>query len=156
MAGLAAGAVAVLVLLVVLRRRYVVAHVRGHSMSPTFHDGERVVATRRRHYRVGDVIVFRPPSTASRPGGRVAKPPARGNAPDVTATDVAWRIKRIAAVAGDPVPAWLAADHPVVPAGRVVVAGDNTGHSEDSRQLGYIELARVAGAVPHRPAPAGS
>ncbi|MBE8521126.1 S26 family signal peptidase [Amycolatopsis sp. H6(2020)] len=135
MAGLVAGAVTVLVLLVVLRRRYVVARVWGHSMSPTFHDGERVVATRRRHYHVGDVIVFRPRSAAS---------------------DVAWRIKRIAAVAGDPVPAWLAADHPVVPPGRVVVAGDNTGHSEDSRQLGYIELARVAGAVPHRPAPAGS
>lgn len=127
--------VVALVLLVVLRRRYVVARVWGHSMSPTFHDGERVVATRRRNYHVGDVIVFRPRSTA---------------------TDVAWRIKRIAAIAGDPVPDWLAADHPVVPAGRVVVVGDNAGHSEDSRQLGYIDLASVAGAVPHRPTPAGS
>jgi signal peptidase I len=127
--------VVLVVLLAVLRRRYVVARVWGHSMSPTFHDGERVVATRRRHYRVGDVIVFRPRSAA---------------------TDVAWRIKRIAAVAGDPVPAWLETDHPVVPAGRVVVVGDNTGRSEDSRQLGYIDLAAVAGAVPHRPAPEGS
>ncbi|ADJ45718.1 signal peptidase I [Amycolatopsis mediterranei S699] len=135
MAGLAVGAVVVLALLVLLRRRYVVARVWGHSMSPTFHDGERVVATRRRHYRVGDVIVFRPRSRT---------------------TDVAWRIKRIAAVAGDPVPAWLETDHPVVPAGRVVVVGDNTGHSEDSRQLGYIDLAAVAGAVPHRAAPEGS
>ncbi|MEV6641418.1 S26 family signal peptidase [Amycolatopsis sp. NPDC051371] len=138
MVGLAV-VVVVLVLLVVLRRRYVVARVWGHSMSPTFHDGERVVATRRRHYRVGDVIVFRPQSAA---------------------TDLAWRIKRIAAVAGDPVPAWLGTrletDHPVVPADRVVVVGDNTGHSEDSRQLGYIDLAVVAGAVPHRPAPEGS
>jgi signal peptidase I len=137
MAGLAVVAVVVvvLVLLVLLRRRYVVARVWGHSMSPTFHDGERVVATRRPHYRVGDVIVFRPRSAA---------------------TDVAWRIKRIAAVAGDPVPAWLETDHPVVPAGRVVVVGDNTGHSEDSRQLGYIDLAAVAGAVPHRAAPEGN
>jgi len=127
--------VVVLAALVVLRRRYVVARVWGHSMSPTFHDGERVVATRRRHYRVGDVIVFRPRAAT---------------------TDVVWRIKRIAAVAGDPVPAWLETDHPVVPAGRVVVVGDNTGHSEDSRQLGYIDTARVAGAVPHRPAPEGS
>jgi signal peptidase I len=132
---LAAVVVVLLVALVVLRRRYVVARVWGHSMSPTFHDGERVVATRRRQYRVGDVIVFRPGSAA---------------------TEVAWRIKRIAAVAGDPVPAWLETGHAVVPAGRVVVAGDNTGHSEDSRQLGYIDLAGVAGAVPHRPAPAGS
>ncbi|MFG1647678.1 S26 family signal peptidase [Amycolatopsis sp. NPDC049252] len=133
MAGLV---VVLLVLLVVLlRRRYVVARVRGFSMSPTFRDGERVVATRRRHYRVGDVIVFRPRSAA---------------------TDVAWRIKRIAAVAGDPVPAWLETDHPVVPAGRVVVVGDNPGHSQDSRQLGYIEISGVAGAVPGRPAPEGS
>ncbi|MCR6487844.1 S26 family signal peptidase [Amycolatopsis sp. OK19-0408] len=126
--------VLLVVLLVVLRRRYVVARVWGHSMSPTFHDGERVVATRRRHYGVGDVIVFRP-----RP----------------TADDVAWRIKRIAAIAGDPVPGWLPADDPVVPAGRVVVVGDNTGHSEDSRQLGYIDVASVAGVVAHRPAPTG-
>jgi signal peptidase I len=141
MIGLAVVLVALVAVLVVLRRRYVVARVWGHSMSPTFHDGERVVATRRRHYRVGDVIVFRPRS---------------GKAPDVTASDVVWRIKRIVAVAGDPVPAWLETDHPVVPAGRVVVAGDNTGHSEDSRQLGYIDIGGVAGAVPHRPAPAGS
>jgi len=156
MAGLTVVVVVVLVLLVVLRRRYVVARVWGHSMSPTFHDGERVVATRRRHYRVGDVIVFRPRSDASLSGVRVAEPPARGEAPDVAATDVVWRIKRIAAVAGDPVPAWLETDHPVVPAGRVVVVGDNTGHSADSRQLGYIDIAGVAGAVPHRPAPEGS
>ncbi|MEU4519340.1 S26 family signal peptidase [Amycolatopsis sp. NPDC024027] len=137
MAGLAVVAVVLLlpVLLVVLRRRYVVARVWGHSMSPTFHDGERVVATRRPHYRVGDVIVFRPGSAT---------------------TDVAWRIKRIAAVAGDPVPAWLETDHLVVPAGRVVVVGDNTGHSADSRQLGYIDLTTVAGAVPHRAAPEGN
>ncbi|MFB9683462.1 S26 family signal peptidase [Amycolatopsis plumensis] len=127
--------VVALTALVVLRRRYVVARVWGHSMSPTFHDGERVVATRRRVYRAGDVIVFRPRSASS---------------------DVAWRIKRIVAVAGDPVPAWLETGHRVVPAGRVVVVGDNTGHSEDSRQLGYIDLASVAGAVPHRPAPEGS
>jgi signal peptidase I len=135
MAGLVVVVAVLLVLLVLLRRRYVVARVWGHSMSPTFHDGERVVATRRPRYRVGDVIVFRPRSAA---------------------TDVAWRIKRIAAVAGDPVPAWLETDHPVVPAGRVVVVGDNTGHSEDSRQLGYIDLTTIAGAVPHRAAPEGS
>ncbi|MEA5362955.1 S26 family signal peptidase [Amycolatopsis sp., V23-08] len=134
MAGLVVVLVVLVLLVVVVRRRYVVVRVRGHSMSPTFHDGERVVATRRRHYRVGDVIVFRPRT---------------GSTND---TDVAWRIKRIAAVAGDPVPAWLGTDHPVVPAGRVVVVGDNTGHSQDSRQLGYIEISGVAGAVPDRPA----
>jgi signal peptidase I len=157
MTGLAVVVLVLPAVLIVLRRRYVVARVWGYSMSPTFRDGERVIATRRRHYRVGDIIVFRPPSRASFSGVRVAEPPARGEAPDVTATlDVAWRIKRIAAVAGDPVPAWLPADHAIVPAGHVVVVGDNAGHSEDSRQLGYIDLASVAGVVPHRPAPEGS
>lgn len=122
--------VVVLAVVLVLRRRYVVARVWGHSMAPTFRDGERVIATRRREYRVGDVIVFRPRSAH---------------------TDVAWRIKRVAAVAGDPVPVWLANGDTVVPPGRVVVVGDNAGHSGDSRQLGYIDLATVAGVVPDRP-----
>jgi signal peptidase I len=72
---------AAVVVVLAQRRRYVVARVWGHSMSPTFRDGERVIATRRRRYHVGD----------------------------------------------------------------------NSGHSEDSRHLGYIDLARVAGAV--RPTP---
>jgi signal peptidase I len=117
--------------LVALRRHYTIATVVGRSMSPTFTDGQRVVARRRRHYRVGDVIIFRPP-------GRVV---VRG--------DPAWRIKRVAAVAGDPIPAWLRDAVPadtVVPPCCVVVVGDNA-RSQDSRQLGYVDTAHIAGTT---------
>ena len=60
-----------------------VATVRGHSMAPAFADGERVLAVRRRHYRPGDVIVFRAPG---RSDPRLAPP---------------YRIKRVAAVGGE-------------------------------------------------------
>jgi signal peptidase I len=117
--------------LIMLRRHYLIARIVGHSMSPTFVDGERVLARRHHPCRVGDVIVFRFP-------GRV-----------VTPGDPAWRIKRVAAVAGDPIPAWLTGvDHATgtVPVDRLVVVGDNT-RSQDSRHLGYIDTASVAGVV---------
>ncbi|HVD27036.1 MAG TPA: S26 family signal peptidase [Mycobacteriales bacterium] len=39
----------------------------------------------------------------------------------------------------------------VVPAGHVVVVGDNP-NSQDSRQLGYVPVRAIAGRVhPHRP-----
>jgi len=128
-------------LVVVLRRHSTFATVRGRSMSPTFTDGERVFALWRVRYRVGDVVVFRPPHLRSGPD------------------EPQWRIKRVAAVAGQATPRWLCEGRvgsgPVpgrVPPGHVVVVGDN--HvSEDSRQLGFIPVAAIAGRViPHRPA----
>ena len=121
---LVAGAVVVAVL---LRRRYVTATVRGNSMSPTLLDGTRVVATRADEYRVGDIVVFR------------AKRAVRG--------DPGCRIKRVAAIGGEPAPAWLGLPDPtVVPPGCLVVAGDNP-HSQGSRQLGFIPLTVVLGRV---------
>ena len=116
--------------LVAARRRWTVALVRGGSMSPTFADGERVLAERRRAYRVGEVVVFRPRLAYRHPG------------------DPRWRIKRVAAVAGDPLPDWLAGPGfpPAVPPGHLVVSGDNP-RSQDSRQLGFIATAAVAGRV---------
>jgi signal peptidase I len=111
---------------VVARRRVVAATVRGSSMAPTFHDGDRVYALRRARYRVGDVVVF-----------------------DVGPPAPAWRIKRVTAVAGDPAPDWAGGDRAAgrrVPPGCLVVAGDNP-LSQGSRQLGYIPVARVLGAV---------
>lgn len=85
------------------------------------------------------MVVFRPPPGLSFPGG----PP--------------WRIKRVAAVAGDPTPEALRrypgsrVPAAVVPAGHVVVVGDNP-NSQDSRQLGYVPVRAIAGRVhPHRP-----
>lgn len=123
------------------RRAVTLATVRGTSMTPTYADGERVLAVRRHRYRAGDVVVFRAP------------------AEQVSALGPAWRIKRVAAVGGDPTPDRLRTDPgslvpaPVVPARHVVVVGDRAG-SQDSRQLGYVPLAAIAGRVlPARPVP---
>ncbi|MEO7733898.1 MAG: signal peptidase I [Kofleriaceae bacterium] len=114
------------------RRAFVVVTVRGHSMAPTLRNGERLVARRwspTARPVTGDVIVFRPDA-------------------------LGYRIKRIAGVAGDPVPAWLARDPGGrIPAGHVIVRGDNP-RSEGSRELGYIPiatiLARTARQLPAR------
>jgi signal peptidase I len=61
-------------------------------------------------------------------------------------------IKRLAALPGDPTPApmFSAPAHgaePVVPAGKLVVLGDNAARSLDSRVLGYIAAERVLGIM---------
>lgn len=56
-----------LILAGVVARRFVfVVAVRGESMSPTYADGDRILAVRTRRVRVGDVVAFRlPPGAAS-------------------------------------------------------------------------------------------
>jgi signal peptidase I len=101
--------------------------VRGNSMSPTLHDGQKLLARRRfRTPRRREVIVFRVPDP-----------------------ELPHRVKRVAAIAGDPVPDWLAPalpGVPCVPAGFVAVVGDNP-RSQDSRQLGLIDCRDVVGTV---------
>lgn len=115
-----------------LGRRWTRVTVRGNSMAPTLRDGQRLLARRlRRDPRRGEVIVFAVPEGMRDP----ADPPCR--------------IKRIAAVAGDPVPDWLAPalpGVPDVPAGHVAVAGDNP-RSQDSRQLGLVPCRDIVGTV---------
>lgn len=48
----------------VVRRRVFVVAVRGSSMSPTYADGDRIVAVRTNRVRVGDVVAFRLPAAA--------------------------------------------------------------------------------------------
>jgi signal peptidase I len=121
------------------RRRWLVVTVRGRSMMPTLQDGERVLARRVSEdaIRRGTVVVFRP---------HYLEP--RGDSPMVPN----WRVKRVAAIAGDPVPPWLidsaaGSRGVLVPAGHVVVQGDNAPHSEDSRQLGFVPLSEIVGVV---------
>lgn len=112
------------------RRRLTIAVVRGSSMSPTFADGERVLAARMPRYRVGDVIVFRA-NGPNRPG------------------DPAARIKRVAAIAGQPVPDRLRDGGALgvsVPSGHLVVVGDNP-NSQDSRHIGYVPVTAIDGRV---------
>ncbi|MER6009618.1 S26 family signal peptidase [Streptomyces bluensis] len=118
-------------------RRLLVVTVRGTSMTPTHHHGDRLLVRRTRTVRRGQVVVaLRPPSLA------------------------VWRedrhspliVKRVAAVPGEPVPPGsvlpLAEGHEGrVPPDRVVLLGDNPAASVDSRQLGFFPLGDVLGVV---------
>ena len=124
--GVAAGAIALA--LTVIRGRLTLIVVRGHSMAPTLIDGQRLLVVRRGSYRAGDVIMFGVPA-------------------DLMA-DVGWLVKRVAAVAGDPVPAdfvqHLGAG--LVPAGQLLVRSDSP-DGLDSRQLGPINGTEVIGVA---------
>lgn len=112
------------------RARLRVVEVRGHSMNPTYSDGDRVLV-RCGSARSGRPVVFRRPELAGTVGA-----------------DVDWLVKRAVATAGQPVPASLAgtvADR-VVPAGRLLVRGDNP-RSVDSRHFGYVAEADVLGTA---------
>lgn len=121
---------------VLLRRRLVVVTVSGPSMEPTFTTGDRVLVSRRRAVRRGDVVVLANPRSA---GGR------RGGG------DPGWLVKRVAALPGDEVPEDVRPVVPdlLVPAGQVVVLGDGA-RSADSRLWGYRPLDGVLGVVVRR------
>ncbi|WP_406039831.1 S26 family signal peptidase [Micromonospora sp. NBC_00898] len=108
-----------------LLRRALVVRVVGHSMTPNLCDGDRLLGWRRR-CRVGDVVVFR------RDAG----------------DDLAHLVKRVAAVAGDSVPAEFrhTFDGDRVPLGYILVRGDNA-RSLDSRRLGLVSLDSVVAVV---------
>jgi signal peptidase I len=119
-----------------LRRRYAVVAVQGRSMRPTYRAGDRLLVRRTGtgSIRRGQVVVFAESSDA-RPA-----PPA------------GWIIKRAIAVPGDPVPqdrvaALRSVTEEYVPAGRIVVIGDNPALSFDSRHFGYVTGDRVLGVV---------
>jgi signal peptidase I len=111
-------------------RRLVLVTVRGSSMSPTYEDGDRVLVHRRRTdaIRVGEPVVVRPPRAIS---------------------TIGWNIKRVAALAGDPVPVAVApavGGVTRVPPGALVVTGDGMS-SMDSRTVGFYRMDGVLGVV---------
>ncbi|MBF8191042.1 S24/S26 family peptidase [Nonomuraea sp. K274] len=128
------------------RRHLLIVTVSGDSMRPAYRDGERLLAVRSpAAARVGSVVV------AESPDRETLTWPERAPA---TAEPVLL-IKRVAATAGDPVPhgavTGLAADRRGrVPAGRVVLLGDNAAASFDSRQVGYFPADRVVAVVVRR------
>lgn len=125
-----------------LRRRFLVVMVSGPSMTPTYRDGDRLLAARRpgNRLRAGQVVVVdrRGPALPEGPGVFSA---GTGRHDRV--------VKRIAAVAGDPVPAGVD-DAPTVPPGMLVLLGDNPSASVDSRQYGYVAVEQVVGTVLRR------
>jgi signal peptidase I len=119
---------------VAVRRSFLIATVRGNSMAPALRDGESVKIRRQRGEvcRRGDVVLF-----------------AVGEEHHVGG-DPRWRIKRVAAIAGDPAPDWMPGSDTsrkaCVPPGHIAICGDNPA-SETSRELGYISHGVVVGVV---------
>lgn len=130
------------------RRRWFIVRVVGHSMSPTYADGARLLFRRAGsdEFSTTDCVAF--------------VPPGFGVPATADATRPQLLVKRVAAIAGDPVPpafrvAARVADA-VVPPGCLVVSGDNPA-SLDSRHFGYLPTVNVVGvAVRNRRPPAGA
>ena len=116
-------------LLAVARARLLAVTVQGESMAPTLRTGQRILVRRTRSVHRGQIVVLANPSESVRVG---ASP--------------AWLVKRAAAVAGDPVPDGVPETGPV-PAGKLVLIGDNTEPGYDSRRIGYFDAATVLGVM---------
>ncbi|WP_283135285.1 S26 family signal peptidase [Rhizohabitans arisaemae] len=131
------GAVSVLSILtavLLIRRRFLVVTVRGPSMEPTYHEGERVLVRRTPidGISAGQVVVV---EGSVRPHQ--------------------WIIKRAAALPGDLVPDEVASAAKVAPGSRVpknslVLLGDNRARSADSRFVGYYAGDQLIGVVSRR------
>lgn len=151
-AGVAAAAVTLLgtaaLTAIWLRRRFVAVTVSGSSMTPTFQSGDRILVRRvaLSEIRGGQVVVLAAPRGPAPPDVQRAGP---------SLAERGWIIKRVAAVQGEPVPAELAAQlraapGAAVPAGRLLVLGDNLNASLDSRALGYISGEDLLGVAVRR------
>lgn len=116
---------------VVQRQRLLVVTVHGVSMEPTYHSGDRLLVRRSRlaGVRTGQVVVVQ--VAGAEPGD-----PTGGRL-----------VKRAVALPGDPVPAQIPVPDQVVPADRLLVLGDNSARSNDSRRLGYIPAEALIGVV---------
>ncbi|MFJ9678590.1 S26 family signal peptidase [Streptomyces sp. NPDC101194] len=131
-----AGLLVLAAALLLARGRLVAVTVRGYSMSPTLMPGDRILMLRgRRRVAAGRVAVV------------VAPHPEYGWHPPTGATPDSWYVKRIVAVAGEPVPQWAGrcpGTH--VPPGMLVLLGERPG-SMDSKQLGYCPEDKLIGTV---------
>ncbi|MFI1503589.1 S26 family signal peptidase [Streptomyces sp. NPDC020597] len=128
--------------LTLARGRLVAVTVRGYSMSPTLMPGDRILLLRgRRRVATGRVAVVVAPHPEH--GWRTPT----GTAPESSDAWDGWYVKRVAAVAGEPVPRWAGrcpGTH--VPPGMLVLLGEQPG-SRDSKQLGYCPEDKLIGTV---------
>lgn len=125
-----------------VRLRWTVVRVSGASMQPTLHDGDRLLARRRRTghpLNRGDLVVLhRPTGPPTLPAG------ARAVAGEPPHDHRNLLIKRVAALPGDPLPDGVPGGR-TVPAGHVVVLSDNDGL--DSRLFGPVPRANITAVV---------
>jgi signal peptidase I len=119
-----------------LRYTFMVITVRGVSMVPLLHDGERVLVRRVRNARLGQMVLLRV-------GAELL---ADADGTGIRKADSALLVKRLVAVAGHPLPAGIPGEGDVVPPGTVVVLGGND-RSMDSRLWGCIPASTVVGVV---------
>ncbi|WP_306366764.1 S26 family signal peptidase [Nocardiopsis sp. CC223A] len=134
------GAAAALGALLWIRYRVFVLEVSGESMLPTLRQGDRMLAERRRRGTViapGRIVVLVDPQT---PVLRDERNRRRRN----------YLVKRVVAVAGDPLPEGVPGHRGTVPEGCLVVLGDNPEGSVDSRGFGPVPVGRVVGTVLRR------
>lgn len=130
--------------LALLRRSLVVVTIAGESMAPKYLPGDLVLVRRWQRPSspgVGAVLVLREPGTSEAPGR------------DGNVREQKWVIKRVAASPGQPVPAAViaaAGNATVVPPGKLVLLGDNSGQSADSRTWGLMPVDDVLGTVVRR------
>lgn len=137
-----------------LRARFTVVDVTGPSMEPTLHHGDRVLVRRASpdRLRVGDIVVVENPDTADRPGPHPQPAPSVLSRVSGQAADRQWIVKRVAAAPGDPTPAILSGVEGItvgspVPSDRLVLLGDNSDHSVDSRVHGFFHSEQVLGVM---------
>ncbi|MEU4548236.1 S26 family signal peptidase [Nonomuraea dietziae] len=130
-------AVVLIAVIVWLRRTYSVIRVDGYSMEPSLIDGDRLLARRATPsaLRRGQIAVVLSPLPMGGP----------------------FLIKRIVALPGDPVPQ---AVRPLVsdahvPDGQLILIGDNTDASFDSRDHGYFPVADIRAIALRKLTPAG-
>ncbi len=117
------------------RYTFLVVTVRGISMEPTLHDGDRILVRRK--------------SAASIRRGEIAVVMAGIDPPG----HLGYAVKRVAALPGEIVPpagfdsATGIEPGATVPAQSVVLIGDNRDHSHDSRQRGFYHATTILGTM---------
>lgn len=146
-AGVAIGLLGLAILVVYLvRKRYVMVGVRGPSMEPTLSDGDRVVVRRANVEAIKrDQLVV-----LVSPYDKVWHDLSLQQIKNLVDTE--WIVKRAAAIPGDPVPG--DSSGATVPTGALYVLGDNPAASYDSREFGCVRGELILGTVQRLAPPA--